>query len=106
MSIYIIGDEDTVLGLSLAGIEGQAVHSVEEARTSLDRALEDPDIDIVLVTEDWAAEMRDKVNELIMTVDEPLVAEIPSSEPGPQGPSLQALVEEAVGIPLGLEGSR
>jgi V/A-type H+-transporting ATPase subunit F len=106
MGIYVIGDEDTVLGLSLAGIEGQAVHSVEEARASLDQALEGPDIDIVLITEDWAAEMRDRVNELIMTMDEPLVAEIPGSEPGPQGPSLQALVEEAVGIPLGLEGSR
>jgi V/A-type H+-transporting ATPase subunit F len=51
MSLYVIGDENTLLGFSLIGVDGQVVGSVEEARASLQRVLDDESVDMVLITE-------------------------------------------------------
>lgn len=106
MSIFVIGDENTVLGFSLVGIESETVESVEEARSLLDEALDRENVQIVLITENWAAQMREEVNRLKMESVEPLVLEIQGSEPAPSGPSLRELVRRAVGIRLSMSRER
>jgi V/A-type H+-transporting ATPase subunit F len=104
MSIYVIGDQNTILGFSLIGINGRVVHSADEAHKALDQALDRSEIDIVLITRQWATQLREVVTELRMALAEPILLEIPGSEPGPAGPSLRQLVESAVGIELGGAG--
>jgi V/A-type H+-transporting ATPase subunit F len=106
VDIFVVGDENTILGFSLMGIDGKVVESAEEARTALDDAVAREDVRIVLITEDWAAEMREKVDQLKMEMAEPLVLEVPGSAPEPTGPSLRELVEKAVGVRLGELGGR
>ncbi len=36
MDIFVIGDENAILGFSLVGIEGQVVKSLDEAKKALD----------------------------------------------------------------------
>ncbi|MDX1686909.1 MAG: V-type ATP synthase subunit F [Candidatus Promineifilaceae bacterium] len=106
MSIFVIGDENTVLGFSLVGVEGETVESVEEARSQLDEALDREGVQIVLITENWAAQMREEVNRLKMESVEPLVLEIQGGEHGPSGPSLRELVRQAVGVRLTIDSER
>ena len=40
MKFYVLGDEETVLGFSLAGIEGESVSTKEETREALNKALQ------------------------------------------------------------------
>jgi V/A-type H+-transporting ATPase subunit F len=104
MSIYVIGDQNTILGFSLIGIGGRVVETVDEARDALDRALEQDEINMVLITQQWSAQLHDVMSELRMNLTEPILLEIPGSEPGPAGPSLRELVESAVGVELGTGG--
>lgn len=100
MDIFVIGDENTILGFSLIGIKGKIVDSVKEARSALEEAVNREDTKIILITDQWAGQMREKVDEMKMK-NEPLVMDIPGpSKAEEKGRSLRALVEEAVGFKI------
>lgn len=101
MSIFVIGDRDTVLGMGLVGVEGATVQSVAQARTTLDKTLSQPHWKIILITRQWAAQMQAELDQLKMTTLEPVIVEIPGSQLEPPGQSLRKSVEALVGIRLG-----
>lgn len=100
MRYHVIGDEDTVLGFSLAGVEGTEVSSAREAASAFDSALSG-DAGIVIMTEDVADLIRDRIDEYTLSEQFPLILEIPG--PGgrkPDRPSVRELVNQAIGMNL------
>jgi vacuolar-type H+-ATPase subunit F/Vma7 len=96
--IHVIGDRDTVLGLHLAGVGGTTVDSADGAREALERALEWPRLQLLLVARPWADHLADRLDELVHRSDQPLVLEIPG--PGAESPT--APVDEIVRRALGM----
>lgn len=94
-SIVVIGDEDAVFGLGLIGLEGHAVTSVEQARDAIRKAMADPGIALILLTENWS-EARPE----LMDESGAMVVEIPG--PGASKPSmaLETRIERALGVRL------
>jgi V/A-type H+-transporting ATPase subunit F len=101
MSILVIGDKNSILGFGLVGVAGRTVQSLAEAEAALDEMVGQQEVEIILITEPWATQMADKINHLKMASAQPVILEIPGSEPSPAGKSLRQLVQEAVGISLG-----
>jgi V/A-type H+/Na+-transporting ATPase subunit F len=104
VTFYCIGDEDTVRGFRLAGVNGDVVGSPREAAEALDGAVSDTEIGVLIVTDVVAEGIRDRIEELRLAATRPLVVEIP----GPEGPlpgrkTLRRFVQEAVGIRVGRE---
>ena len=104
MKFFCIGDEDTVRGFRLAGVEGQAVTTPAQAAAALEAAVARADVGIVIVTDLVAADIRPQVDAVRTEEDRPLIVEIP----GPEGPmpgrkTLRQFVQEAVGIRIGQE---
>ena len=100
MRYHVIGDEDTVLGFALAGVEGTEVSSAAEAETAFKNALSG-DAGIVIMTEDAANMVRARVDEYVLTEQFPLILEIP----GPKGrkpdrPTIREMVNQAIGMNL------
>ncbi len=101
MKIWVIGHPEAVLGFSLAGVGGQAVATAEEAGKALDEALASKDVGIILVTQDIAHMLQERVEDLKLHSTVPLVVEIPSPAGVPEDePSLSELVLKAIGIKL------
>jgi V/A-type H+-transporting ATPase subunit F len=101
MRVLVVGHPDAVLGFSLAGVHGEAVTDAEEANRALDSALAARDIGIILVTQDVARLIQDRVEDLKLHSTVPLVVEIPSPEGvSADEPSLGELVLRAIGIKL------
>ncbi len=101
MKVLVIGHSKAVLGFSLAGVNGQAVTSAEEASQALDAALASKDYGIILVTQDVAKLLQARVEDLKLHSTIPLVVEIPSPEGvSPDEPSLSEVVLRAIGIKL------
>jgi V/A-type H+/Na+-transporting ATPase subunit F len=99
VKFYCIGDEDTVRGFRLAGIEGYVVSNAQEADTALATVVRRRNAGVVIITDAIAAEIRPQVDAVRLDCERPLLVEIP----GPQGPvagrkTLRQLVQEAVGI--------
>ena len=101
MRYFVIGDEDTVLGFQLAGVEGKAANSREEAGAAFDAALENHDFGIVIITERVAELIRERVDSFIFTEAFPLILEIPDRNGKVEGkPDLRQMVNTAIGINL------
>ena len=99
MSFLVIGDEETVLGFSLAGIEGTVARNSEEARTALEDALSEKEADIIIITERIARDLGGLVISQQMSGRKPLIIEIPDRHgPLPDRKSVAQLIKEAVGI--------
>lgn len=99
MKFYCIGDEDTVRGFRLAGIEGYVVTNPSQAASALADAVRRRNVGVVIITDAVAAEIRPEVDRVRLECERPLLVEVP----GPQGPiagrkTLRELVQEAVGI--------
>ena len=102
MKFFCIGDEDTVRGFRLAGIAGEAATTQGQALRILEKVMCEPDWAIVILTSTVADLIRDRVEELRLERDCPLIVEIPGPEGQKSGSrSLRKFVQEAVGIRLG-----
>ncbi len=99
MKYFVIGDEDTVLGFSLAGISGVTVTNAEEAEAAWEKVRDNRDVGVIIITEPAAGFIREKVDSLLYSDSFPLVVEIP--EPGKTSSrDLRALVNEAIGVSI------
>lgn len=99
MRYFCIGDEDTVTGFKLAGVEGMVAKTLAGAREAFKIATSTRDVGIVVVTEKVADLIREEVDKFLYSAEFPLIMEIPDR----QGPSLKRkhiveIVRQAVGI--------
>ncbi|NLF92599.1 MAG: hypothetical protein GX564_01825 [Oligosphaeraceae bacterium] len=96
---HIIGDPDTVLGYRFAGVSGDAVSSVEEARAAFTRATTAADHGILIITEAVEDMLKDEITAYRLKATPPYLAVVEDIW-GKRGKrrSLQDLIFEAVGI--------
>jgi len=99
MKFFLIGDEITVLGYSLIGINGVVVKNSEEAADALKKATSDRDIGIILITQKIADEIQPLVDAAKTEMPIPVVLEIPDRK-GPMEGKESALnmVRRLIGI--------
>lgn len=101
MQFFVIGDEDTVLGFRLAGVEGDVVRTPDEAKGSLERAFQRPDVGIIIMTERTAESVRQVVDQYIYKSELPLIIEIPDLRGPMEGrKTVKELIRQAVGVQL------
>ena len=101
MQYYILADELTVLGFSMAGVKGVAIENSEEAENGFNKAIEDKNIGIILITERIAELIRPLVDHYLFTADFPLVVEIPDRFGLIEGrKNIREMVNQAIGIKL------
>ena len=101
MNILVIGHPEAVLGFSLAGVGGRVATTVAEVNQALDDAQASKDLGIVLVTQDVAALIPVRMENLKLRSTVPLIVEIPSVGGVLEGqPSLGEVVLRAIGIRL------
>jgi V/A-type H+-transporting ATPase subunit F len=99
MQLFVIGDESTVAGFGLVGVEGETVETPDEAREALKRAFASPDIGIVVISERVAAGLREDMEKYTFGRSFPLIIEIPDrTGPMPGRVSIRQMVRSAVGI--------
>ncbi len=101
MKVIVIGNQETVWGFSLAGVEGHVVKTATELLKALDATLGDKTIGIVLVTEDVANLARLPMDQRIARSNTPLIVEIPGPDgPDPQRPPLGEIIRQTIGVKI------
>lgn len=99
MKFFLIGDEVTILGYSLIGIKGVVVKNAEEAADALKKAISDPDMGIVLITQRIASEIQPLVDNAKLQMATPVVLEIPDRRGAMEGKeSALEIVRRLIGI--------
>ncbi len=101
MKLMVIGHPEAIMGFSLVGVKGTAATNADEVNQALDTALAAKDIGMILVTEDVAAMIESRMDDLKMHSAIPLVVEIPA--PGPRRsdkPTIRDVVTRAIGVKI------
>ena len=102
MKFYLISDNvDTLMGMRLAGIDGIVVHKEHHVRAELQKAMEMPDVAVVLMTETLVSKCPDLVYDLKLKHKQPLIVEIPDRHGnGRTADSITKYVQDAIGVKL------
>ena len=100
MKMYLISDNvDTYTGMRLAGVEGVVVHERSELKESLEYAVSDKEIGIILLTEKFGREFPEIIDEVRLHHKTPLIIEIPDRHGTGRAPDfITSYVNEAIGI--------
>jgi len=99
--LFLIGDEDTVLGFRFAGIRGHIARNAQDARELFQKALHDSEVSVVVLTERVAESIRGELDAFIEKRDFPFVVEIADSTgPSPKRKSPSQIITEAIGISI------
>ena len=102
MKMYLISDNvDTYTGMRLAGVEGVVVHERNELRNSLEYAVSNKEIGIILLTEKFGREFPEIIDEVRLHHKTPLIIEIPDRHGTGRKPDfITSYVNEAIGLKL------
>ena len=98
MRSYVISDNtDTVMGMRLAGIEGEVIKGRDKILHRLDELIHTDDIAIILMTTITIEE----VSKYKMNLAKPLIVEIPDRHgSGNISESINKYISEAIGVKL------
>ena len=102
MKMYLISDNvDTYTGMRLAGVEGVVVHERSELKESLEYAVSDKEIGIILLTEKFGREFPEIIDEVRLHHKTPPTIEIPDRHGTGRKPDfITSYVNEAIGLKL------
>lgn len=102
MRYFLLSDShDTYTGLRLAGIDGVVVRTKEEVTDAIQKALADPSIGILIITESLAKLAPELVLQVETHRKRPLLVKIPNRHGSIRPPdSITRYVREAIGIRL------
>lgn len=85
----------------MVGVRGAMAANALETEQALNKAMENPEIGIILISERLAELVRPLVDRFVFTRQFPLILEIPDAMGRIEGkPSLKEMVNEAIGIKL------
>jgi len=100
MDFFIIADPHTYLAFALAGVPGGQAETLDQARALLKRAIESPEIGLILITERLTEGIREEVDALRWEGGKTLVVEIPDLAGSlPREETLLDRVRALMGLP-------
>ena len=99
-SFLISHNEDTIIGLRLAGIEGILAKNKEETEKYFKEVVGDPDVGIIIITEKIFEEIEEHVLELKRTGNSKLITTIPDTTGLRDRNFIMRYVKESVGIKI------
>lgn len=96
----LTNDSDTLVGMRLAGIEGEAVFTVQEALSALEKAVNDKETGIVIINKSLALLIEKQLLE-IKKNSSTLIVEIPDKNATDTDTnSITKYVADAIGIKI------
>ncbi len=102
MKFFLLTDNiDTLMGMRLVGIEGVVVHERAEVLAELDKAVNNKEFAVLLITSKLVDKAPEVISELKLKLQKPIIVEIPDRHGGGEvGASIDDYVSEAIGVKL------
>lgn len=98
MKIAVFGDRHTVLGFSLAGIEGKVAG--ENAKETLSEFMRNEELGVLIITTGVAENLRTEVEYWKRQKNLPIVVEIPEFGKEVKEDRIRNLIKRAVGMEI------
>ena len=93
MKIALIGDEDTIALFKLAGVS--ICHDNEEKFSEI---VNDESVAILLITDEYAEKLRNKIIQHRLLKEMPIIVEIPGKKKMEREDTIKKLIVRAIGV--------
>lgn len=101
MGIFVIGDEETVLGFKLINIDGKKARNQDEASKAFKIATANPDIKLIIINEKIAETIKSEINQYTEKHLTPSIIEVPDKDgPVENRLSIEKLIKTTVGLKI------
>jgi len=101
MSMLILGDEDTIIGFNLAGVDSEVAKTKEEAIDKFNQLINRPDLKILIVTLPISEWLEEELFQHRTKMKFPLIVEIPDLKGTLEyKESIIKVIRRAVGISI------
>lgn len=102
MRFHLISDNtDTQVGMRLAGIPGEVVHTQEEVKKAIGEAIKNEEIGVILITNKLVDLCRDYIYQMKLSVPKPLIVEVPDRHGNSNlKSSISKYIKDAIGISI------
>jgi len=98
MRIVAVGSRTFVAGFKIAGAEGIEVTSPEDALNQIRILVNNPEVGLIVVSEDLSSQFRAQLNEIRARRATPLIYELPPPTGRPKRIDYRAMLREVLGI--------
>lgn len=102
MKFFLLSDNiDTQIGMRLAGVDGVVVHEKEEFCREFDKAVNDSDTAVLLITEKLIALAPSYIEEYKISAKTPLIVELPDRHGTERDDDyIMGYVKDAIGVKM------
>ena len=102
MKFYLLTDNtDTLMGMRLVGIEGVVIHEKDEVLRELDKAVNNKENAILLITTKLVNQCPEVISELKLKLTKPIIVEIPDRHGSTDvGELIDKYVSDAIGVKI------
>jgi V/A-type H+-transporting ATPase subunit F len=102
MKFFLLTDNtDTLMGMRLVGIEGVVIHERYEVLRELDKAVNNKEYGIILITTKLINQCHEVISELKLKLKRPIIVEIPDRHGSTDiGKVIDKYVSDAIGVNL------
>lgn len=98
MQVVVIGSRTFISGFKIAGARGVEVLSPEEALNEINKLVKDPEVGLIIVSEDLSSQFRSQLNEIRARHPVPLIYELPPPVGQPKKMDYRAMLREVLGV--------
>lgn len=99
-SILLSNDEDTIIGLRLAGIEGRLIKKEEDLLPIVDNLLGEDDIGIIMITQGLFKSHQEALLERKLSEKEKIIIKIPGFNEKMKPSLISEHIEKSIGLKL------
>jgi len=101
MKSYIISDNlDALIGMRLAGMQGEIVQNRDQVVDALKKILKDKEIGIVIVTKKVHGMAKEEITDIKVNREYPLIVEIPGKKDEKIEDNILKVVRESIGVKI------
>ncbi len=101
MKSFLIGDnEDTLVGMRLAGIDGVVARKREDVLKELQKATENKEVGLILLTENVFDNVKEEVLKIKLKRNIPLIVTIPDRHGMREKDFITKYIRESIGIKI------
>lgn len=93
-----VGGRLFINSLRLAGTGGVVAETVEEAIRSINKLVQDPDIGVILVSDEYGEDFSKRLNELRAKISVPIIYELPAPGSEIRHVDYRAILRQVLGI--------
>ena len=98
MKVVAVGGKAFVTGFVLSGVNGEYASSPEEALEKIQKLVGDPEVGLIMVSDDMARPLRDQLTNIRTKKAVPLIYEVPGPGSKAEKVEYRAMLRSILGV--------